>query len=175
MPVDVTKIVQKVAVSDRVGSHRLGLACPIIRTSALAPGPPPLPAPLARELLFKHVSGSALIPPPSSAVASASVDLPSPAVATVAAATIPAPHTATDESGCTQAWPYYEQSCLGTTGKSRVVRVIADDRSAATGTGELKRMRQQITEALERARGGEVHASSMPKTARSKATHVGLK
>jgi len=117
----------------------------------------------------------AVIPPPSSAVASASVDLPSPAVATVAAATIPAPHTATDESGCTQAWPYYEQSCLGTTGKSRVVRVIADDRSAATGTGEVKRMRQQITEALERARGGEVHASSMPKTARSKATHVGPK
>ena len=115
----------------------------------------------------------AVIPPPSSAVASAAVDLPTPAVATVAAATIPAPHTATYESGCTKAWPYYEQSCLGTAGKSRVVRVIADDRSAATGTGEVKRMRQQITEALERIRGGE--ASSMPKTARSKATHVGPK
>ena len=117
----------------------------------------------------------AVIPPPSSAVASASVDLPSPAVAPVAAATIPAPGTATGESGCTEAWPYYEQSCLRTAGKIVVVRVIADDRSAATSTGEVERMRQQIKEALERTHGGEVNASSMPKTARSKATHVGPK
>ena len=117
----------------------------------------------------------AVIPPPSSAVASAAVDLPRPAVATVAAATIPAPRAATDESSCTEAWPYYEQSCLRTAGKSGVVRIIADDRSAATSTGEVERMRQQIKEALERTHGGEVHASSMPKTARSKATHVGLK
>jgi hypothetical protein len=114
----------------------------------------------------------AVIPPPSSAMASAAVDLPSPAVAPVAAATIPVPRAASDESGCTEAWPYYEQSCLRT---ARVVRVIADDRSVATITGEVERMRQQIKEALERTRGGEVHASSMPKTARSKATHVRLK
>jgi hypothetical protein len=117
----------------------------------------------------------AVIPPPSSAVASVAVDLPSPAVATVAAATIPAPGAATDEGGCTEAWPYYQQSCLRTAGKSRVVRVIADDRSAATSTGEVERMRQQIKEALEPIRGGEVHASAMTKTARSKATHVGPK
>ena len=112
----------------------------------------------------------AVVPPPSSAVASAAVDLPSSVVATVSAARIPAPRAATDESGCTEAWPYYEQSCLRTDGKSRVVRVIADDRSAATSAGEVERMRQQIKEALERIRGGELHVSSMPKMARSKAT-----
>jgi hypothetical protein len=71
-----------------------------------------------------------LIPPPEPAAAAASeADIPSLAIATVAAAPIPAASAQIDSS-CTNAWPYYEQSCLQTA-KTRVVRVIADDKSVA--------------------------------------------
>jgi hypothetical protein len=70
-----------------------------------------------------------LIPPPEPAAAASETDFPSLAVATVAAAPIPAASVAVD-SNCTNAWPYYEQSCLQHA-KTRVVRVIADDKSVA--------------------------------------------
>jgi hypothetical protein len=76
----------------------------------------------------------ALIPPPQSAVASTEIDIPSLAVATVAAAPLPVADAQADKS-CTRAWPYYEQSCLRnsgrTNGKTRLVRVIADNGSVA--------------------------------------------
>jgi hypothetical protein len=70
-----------------------------------------------------------LIPPPEPAAAASEVDLPSLAIATVGAAPIPAASVQID-SNCTRAWPYYEQSCLQNA-KTRVVRVIADDKSVA--------------------------------------------
>lgn len=70
-----------------------------------------------------------LIPPPEPAAAASEVDLPSLAIATVGAAPIPAASAQVDNS-CTRAWPYYEQSCLQNA-KTRVVRVIADDKSVA--------------------------------------------
>jgi hypothetical protein len=76
----------------------------------------------------------ALIPPPQSAVAATEIDVPSLAVATVAAAPIPTADAQADKN-CTRAWPYYEQSCLRNSrqsnGKTRLVRVIVDDGSVA--------------------------------------------
>src|ERR1700738_596529 len=92
-----------------------------------------------------------LVPPPEPAVAATERGAPSPiatsliatsvigtslaAAPQAAAAAPPAPAAQTDQRGCTRAWPYYEQSCLHNsrqaTGKTRVVRVIADDRSVA--------------------------------------------
>jgi hypothetical protein len=70
-----------------------------------------------------------LVPPPEPAAAASEADLPSLAIATVGAAPIPAAIAQIDSS-CTRAWPYYEQSCLQNS-KSRMVRVIADDKSVA--------------------------------------------
>jgi hypothetical protein len=70
------------------------------------------------------------VPPPPPAVAASEADIPSLAIATVGAAPIPAAITEAD-SNCTQAWPYYEQSCLSHNAKTRVVRVITDDKSVA--------------------------------------------
>jgi hypothetical protein len=86
-----------------------------------------------------------LVPPPETAVAATETAAPSLAAsglvtpslvaATQAEAALPAPAVQTDQSGCTRAWPYYEQSCLHSSrqpnGKTRVVRVIADDKSVA--------------------------------------------
>jgi len=71
-----------------------------------------------------------LIPPPEPAAAASEADFPSLAIATVGAAPIPAASVPVDNSSCTNAWPYYEQSCLQHA-KTRVVRVIADDKSVA--------------------------------------------
>jgi hypothetical protein len=70
-----------------------------------------------------------LIPPPESAAAKSDANVPSLAIASVGAAPIPAASAQVDNS-CTRAWPYYEQSCLQNA-KTRVVRVITDDKSAA--------------------------------------------
>lgn len=70
------------------------------------------------------------VPPPQPAVAAAEADVPSLAIASVGAAPIPAA-SAQIESNCTQAWPYYEASCLHHSTKTRVVRVIAEDNSVA--------------------------------------------
>jgi hypothetical protein len=82
-----------------------------------------------------------LIPPPEPAVAATETTAPKLVVPSVvapklaAAAALPAPAAQTDERGCMRAWPYYEQSCLHNirqpAGKTRVVRVIADDKSVA--------------------------------------------
>jgi hypothetical protein len=82
-----------------------------------------------------------LVPPPEPAVAATERGAPSliatnlAAAPQAAAAALPAPAAQTDQRGCARAWPYYEQSCLHNsrqaTGKTRVVRVIADDRSVA--------------------------------------------
>jgi hypothetical protein len=71
-----------------------------------------------------------LVPPPERAAAASEIDIPSLAIAAVGAAPIPAASAQIDTSSCTQAWPYYEQSCLQNA-KARVVRVIAEDRSVA--------------------------------------------
>ena len=80
----------------------------------------------------------AFIPPPGPAAASSETDIPSLAIATVAAAPIPAASSAPIDISCTQAWPYYEQSCLRNNrqqnDKTRVVRVIADDKTVANRT-----------------------------------------
>ena len=70
------------------------------------------------------------VPPPQPAVAAAEADIPSLAIASVGAAPIPAASAEIDGS-CTQAWPYYEQSCLHHNVKTRLVRVIAEDKSVA--------------------------------------------
>jgi hypothetical protein len=96
-----------------------------------------------------------LVPPPEAAVAATEIGAPrlmdarfmdttlvetslmntSVASATQAPAALPIPGAQTDQSGCTRAWPYYEQSCLHNSrqpsSKTRVVRIIADDRSVA--------------------------------------------
>ena len=81
----------------------------------------------------------ALVPPPRSAIAASEIDFPSLAVATVAAAPIPAASAQAsaqaDVGSCTRAWPYYEQSCLHNSRPSNstahIVRVIVYDGSAA--------------------------------------------
>lgn len=85
-----------------------------------------------------------LIPPPGPATAAVETGAPvltasssaAPnAAATQAAVTLPTVDGQTDKSGCMQAWPYYEPSCLRNSrrpnGDTRIVRVIADDRSVA--------------------------------------------
>ena len=69
------------------------------------------------------------VPPPEPASAAVVTDVPSLAIAAVAAAPIPTVSAQVDIS-CTNAWPYYEQSCLQNA-KTRVVRLIADDKSVA--------------------------------------------
>jgi hypothetical protein len=75
-----------------------------------------------------------LIPKPSAAAASALTDSNGGALNAVAgkAATSPAISRYGD---CSQPWPYYERACLHdgrqTDGKSRFVRVITLDRTAA--------------------------------------------
>ena len=78
------------------------------------------------------------IPPPEPATAAGDADVPSLAIATVGAAPIPAA-SAEIEANCTQAWPYYEQSCLHNNAKTRVVRVIADDKSVANRASRARR------------------------------------
>jgi len=78
-----------------------------------------------------------LVPPPEPAIAANEADVPSLAIATVAAAPIPTAAVQIDNS-CTRAWPYYEQSCL-LNAKTRVVRVIADDKSVADRTLRTRR------------------------------------
>jgi hypothetical protein len=70
------------------------------------------------------------VPPPEPASAAGDTDVPSLAIATVGAAPIPAASAQID-TNCTQAWPYYEQSCLHNNAKTRVVRVISEDKSVA--------------------------------------------
>jgi hypothetical protein len=74
------------------------------------------------------------VPPPEPAAAAGQADIPSLAIATVGAAPIPAASAQADNT-CTQAWPYYEQSCLhhnaNVNAKTRVVRVITEDKSVA--------------------------------------------
>ena len=78
-----------------------------------------------------------LVPPPQPAIAANEADIPSLAIATVGAAPIPAAGAQVDNS-CTNAWPYYEQSCLQNA-KTRVVRVIANDKSVADRTLRTRR------------------------------------
>jgi hypothetical protein len=78
------------------------------------------------------------VPPPEPATAAAKADVPSLAIATVGAAPIPAAGMETD-GNCTQAWPYYEQSCLHNNAKSRVVRLVTDDKSVANRPSRARR------------------------------------
>jgi hypothetical protein len=84
-----------------------------------------------------------LVPPPEAAVAATEAGAPSLAAATQAVATLPVPVVQADGSGCTRAWPYYEQSCLHSSrqpnGKTRVVRVIADDKTVANRAPRARR------------------------------------
>jgi hypothetical protein len=79
----------------------------------------------------------ALIPPPepTAAAIETAPAVPTLAFASVSAAMLPAAVAQTDKPGCTQAWPYYEQSCLFNSrqpnGKTRVVRIITEDKSVA--------------------------------------------
>jgi hypothetical protein len=75
-----------------------------------------------------------LIPPPQPAAAAIEPPAAVPMLAAASVIAMPVLVAETDNSGCTQAWPYYEQSCLHNShqnGKTRVVRVIADDKSVA--------------------------------------------
>ena len=102
------------------------IAAAVIAAAIVGLIPPPEPAAAATE-------ASA----PTAVAAPTLASAPIVAAATAAAAALPsaAAQVETEQRGCTRAWPYYEQSCLRngrqTTGKTHVVRVIADDRSVA--------------------------------------------
>ncbi len=84
-----------------------------------------------------------LVPPPAPAIAATESGAPTITAANQAAVTMQAPVPAIHKGGCTQAWPHYEQSCLHdgrrANGNSRVVRVIANDRSAANHALQAQR------------------------------------
>jgi negative regulator of sigma E activity len=89
--------------------------------------PPPQPAAAAIE------SGPATLA--ASTLAAPNLVAPNLAAAPQTAVMLPAANAQSDKNGCTQAWPYYEQSCLRSGrragGNTRVVRIIANDKSVA--------------------------------------------
>jgi len=108
------------------------IAAAVIAAVVVGLVPPPETAVAATETAAPSLTASGLVTP---SFVAPSLVAPSLVAAMQAEAALPAPATQTDQSGCTRAWPYYEQSCLHSSrqpnGKTRVVRVIADDKSVA--------------------------------------------
>jgi hypothetical protein len=114
------------------------IAAAAIAAVAVGLIPPPEPAVAAIEtgaptLGASNLGASNLA---ASNLGTTTLAAPSLAAAAHAAVTPSAAAVETEKGGCTQAWPYYEQSCLHSNsrqrnGNARVVRVIANDRSVA--------------------------------------------
>jgi hypothetical protein len=102
-------------------------AAAVIAAAIVGLIPPPAPAAAAIESGAPGDAASGLV--------TSNLVAPDLAVAAQTAVALPSAAVQTDKGGCTQAWPYYEQSCLygsrRPNGNSRVVRVIASDKSVA--------------------------------------------